>query len=69
MILSKLQATNERLDEISADMGELTKSIEFAQDQLDGEIDDVRKKKEKLDKNIKYVDNDLLDPETISSNP
>lgn len=50
-------------------MGELTKSIEFAQDQLDGEIDDVRKKKEKLDKNIKYVDNDLLDPETVSSNP
>lgn len=47
MILSKLQATNERLDEISADMGELTKSIEFPQDQLDGEIDDVKKKKRK----------------------
>lgn len=28
-------------------MSELTKSIEFAQDQLDGEIDDVKKKKRK----------------------
>ena len=28
-------------------MGELTKSIGFAQDQLDGEIDDVKKKKRK----------------------
>ena len=45
MILSKLQATNEHLDEISADMGELAKSIESPQDQLDGEIDDVKKKK------------------------
>lgn len=49
------------------DMGESMKSLEFTQDQLDEEIGDVKKKKyKKLDRNIKFVKNELLDPEVLS---
>ena len=63
----KLQTTNKCLDKISMDMGESMKSLEFTQDQLDEEIGDVKKKKyKKLDRNIKCVKNELLDPEVLS---
>ena len=43
LIQSKLQATNEHLDKIFVDMGDLAKSLEFIQDQLDDEIGNVKK--------------------------
>ena len=43
LIQSKLQATNEHLDKIFVDMGDLAKSLEFIQDQLDDKIGNVKK--------------------------
>ena len=43
LINSNLQATNERLDKIATGMGELSKSLEFTQSQLNEELGSVKK--------------------------
>ena len=67
LINSNLQATNERLDKIATEMGELSKSLEFTQSQLDEELGNVKKDITKLENNIKSIEKDLLDPDDVSA--
>ena len=48
-------------------MGELTKSLEFMQSQLDEELGSVKKDITKLENNIKSIEKDILDPDDIST--
>ena len=57
LINSNLQTTNERLDKIATEMGELSKSLEFMQSQLDGELGSVKKDITKLKNQIKSIEN------------
>ena len=41
-------------------------SLEFTQDQMKDEISDIKKELKKLDRNIKEVEDDLLDPHYFS---
>ena len=43
LINSNMKATNERLDKIATEMGELSKSLEFTQSQIDEELENVKK--------------------------
>lgn len=67
LIHSKLQATNKRFNKISANMGELTKNLDFTQNKLDEELINVKKEIKKLDQNIGNMKNDLLDSDKDSS--
>ena len=66
LIKSNLKATNERLDNIAAEMGKLSKSIEYTQSQLDEELGNVKKDITRLENNIKSIKKDLLDPDYVS---
>ena len=48
-------------------MGELSKSLEFTQSQLDEELGNVKKDITKLENNIKSIEKDLLDPDDVSA--
>ena len=48
-------------------MGELSKSLEFMQSQLDKELGNVKKDITKLENNIKSIEKDLLDPDDVSA--
>ena len=66
-ISNNLQNANLRLDKISKEMTELTKSFEFTHDQLEGEINNIKENIKHLEKSIKKTEDDLLDPNDISS--
>ena len=66
-ISKNLQNANLRLDKISKEMTELTKSSEFTQDQLEGEINNIKENIKHLETSIKKTEDDLLDPNDISS--
>ena len=65
-ISNNLQNTNDRLDKISKEMTELTKSFEFTQDQLEGEINNIKENIKHLEKSIKRIEDDLLDTNDVS---
>ena len=67
VISNNLKNTNDRLDKISKEMNELTKSLEFTQDQLEGEINNIKENIKHLEKSIKGIKENLLDPNNISS--
>ena len=67
VISNNLKNTNDRLDKISKEMNELTKSIGFTQDQLEGEINNIKENIKHLEKSIKGIKEKLLDPNNISS--
>ena len=67
LINSNLQATNEHLDKIATEMGELSKTLEFTQSQLDEELGSVEKDITKLENNIKSIEKDLLDPDDVNA--
>ena len=67
LINSNLKAANELLDKIATEMGELSKSLEFMQGQLDKELGNVKKDITKLENNIKSIEKDLLDPDDVSA--
>ena len=48
-------------------MGELCKSLEFMQSQLDEELGNVKKDITKLENNIKWIEKDLLDADDVSA--
>ena len=66
-ISNNLQNANLRLDKISKEMTELTKSFEFTHDQLEGEINNIKENIKHLETSIKKTEDDLLDPNDISS--
>ena len=64
---NNLQHTNARLDKISKQMNTLTKSLKFTQDQLEGEINNIKENIKHLETSIKGIEDDLLDPNDVSS--
>ena len=48
-------------------MIELTKSLEFTQDQLEGEINDIKENIKHLETVIEGIEDGLLDPNDVSS--
>ena len=67
MISNYLQNTNDRPDKISKEMTELTKSLEFTQDQLEGEKYNIKKNIKLLETSIKRIEDDFLDPNDVFS--
>ena len=67
IISNNLQNTNDRLDKISKEMTELTKSLEFTQNQLEGEINNTTENIKHLETSIKGIKDDFLDPNDASS--
>ena len=68
MISHNLQNANDRLDKISKEMNELTKSLEFTQDQLEGEINSIKENIKHQETSIKGIEDDLLDPNDVPQN-
>ena len=62
-----MQNTNDRLHKISKESIELTKSLEFTQVQLEGEIKNIKENIKNLETCFKGIEDDLLDPNDISS--
>ena len=58
--------TNERLDKISKDVTEVTKSLEFTRSTLDEELATVKNDIKKLASDMKELENNLLDPKEVS---
>ena len=67
MISNNLQNANGRLDKISKQMTELTKSLDFTQDQLEWEINNIKENIKHLRTSTKGIQDDLLDPNDVSS--
>ena len=67
LVSKNLQNTNDCLDKISKEMTELTKRLEFTQDQLEGEISNVMENIKHLEISTKGIEDDLLDPNDVSS--
>ena len=67
MISNDLQNTNDHLDKIFKEMIQLTKSLEFTHDQLEGEINDIKENIEHLETIIEGIEDGLLDPNDVSS--
>lgn len=67
MINASIKDTNDRLDKISQDVSDLKQSLEFTQDEVKNEIDSINTKVKNLEKNVKVIEEDLLDPEDVSS--
>ena len=66
MIKANIKNTNDRLDNISKVVADLKQSLEFTQDQMKDDISDIKKELKRLDRNIKEVEDDLLDPHYFS---
>ena len=66
ILKSQLQNTNERLDKISNEMLEITKSLEFTQGKLDEEIAIVKNDISKIKSDMQVLEDDLLDPNKVS---
>ena len=66
ILKSQLQNTNERLDKISNEVLEITKSLEFTQGKLDEEIAIVKNDISKIKSDIQVLEDDLLDPNKVS---
>ena len=58
--------TNNRLDKISQEVIEITKSLEFTQGQLDEELTKMKNDNGKLQADIKDLYEDLLDPDFVT---
>ena len=67
MINDNIKVTNDRLDKISQDVTDLKQSLEFIPDQMKEEINKIKKDTKELDKSINEVQQDLLDPNYVSS--
>ena len=56
LINSNVKSTNERLDKLSTEMAELTKSLEHTQDQLDDELKTIKTDIIDLDSAVKEIE-------------
>ena len=66
ILKSQLQNTNERLDKISNEVLEITKSLEFTQGKLDEEMAIVKNYISKIKSDMQVLEDDLLDPNKVS---
>ena len=67
MLKFQLEITNGRLEKISKDVLEITKSLEFTQDQLNDEIAIVRNDISQIKADMREMEDDLLDPYDVSN--
>ena len=67
IIINNFQNTNDLLDKISKEVTGITKSIGFTQDQLEEEINNIKKNIKNLETSIKGIKDDLLDPDDVYS--
>ena len=67
MINASIKDTKEHLDKISQDVSDLKQSLEYTQDETKEEIGNINTKLKDLEKNVKDIEEDLLDPEEVSS--
>ena len=66
ILKSQLQNFNERLDKISNEVLEMTKSLEFTQGKLDEEIAAVKNDISKIKSDMQVLEDDLVDPNEVS---
>ena len=67
MINASIKDTKERLDKISQDVSDLKQSLEYTQDETKEKIGNINTKLRDLEKNVKDIEEDLLDPKEVSS--
>ena len=67
MLKSQLENTNGRLEKISMEVLEITKSLEFTQGQLNDEIAIVKDYISQIKADIREMEADLLDPYDVSN--
>ena len=67
MLNDNIKVTNDHLDKISQDVTDLKQSLEFIPDQMKEEINKIKKDIKELHKSINEVQQDLLDPNYVSS--
>ena len=65
IIKAQLENTNNRLDRISQEVVDITKSLEFTQEQLDEELAKLKNDVGKIQTDMKYIEDDLLDSEYV----
>ena len=65
IIKAQLENTNNRLDRISQEVVDITKSLGFTQEQLDEELAKLKNDVGKIQTDMKYIEDDLLDPEYV----
>ena len=66
-VSSNLKVANERLEKLSGEVSNITKSLEFTQKQLENETKVIKKDIKTLQKHLNEVKKDLLDPENITN--
>ena len=62
IIKSQLTNTNERLDKISQEIVEITKSLELTQEELHDGLANVKNDIKKVQTDLREIEDDLLDP-------
>ena len=67
MLKSQLEITNKRLEKISKEVLEITKSLEFTQGQLNDEIAIVKNDISQIKADIREIEDDLLDLYDVSN--
>ena len=67
MLKSQLENTNKRLEKISKEVLEITKSLEFTQGQLNDEIAIVKNDISQIKADIREIEDDLLDLYDVSN--
>lgn len=66
MISNNLKNTDQRLHKIYKEIAKLTKSLEFTQGQLEGEIKNIIENIKHLETSVKGIEDRLLHPNDIS---
>ena len=67
LINSNVNKTTERLDKLSAEIVDLTASLEFTQKKIDEELFQVKKEIKNLKTEVKAIEDDLLNADEVSA--
>ena len=67
LINSKVNKTTDRLDKLSAEIADLTASLEFTQKKFDEELFQVKKEIKNLKTEVKAIEGDLLNADEVSA--
>ena len=65
IIKAQLENTKNRLDRILQEVADITKSLEFMQEQLDEELAKLKNDVGKIQTDMKYIEDDLSEPEYV----
>ena len=68
LINSNVNKTTERLDKLSAEIVDLTTSLEFTHKKIDEELFQVKKEIKNLKTEVKAIEDDLLNADEVSAN-